>query len=79
MTIESWDEYYKCVEISNSLFESIPPKNSFEYHQTEADMMILNAERSFFIRKFNHTLEYANKGIVFYEKNDLLSLFSLLY
>ncbi|MFW9895765.1 MAG: tetratricopeptide repeat protein [Candidatus Thorarchaeota archaeon] len=69
-----WDEVFKIVEVSNNLFKSIPQEDLLTYPQLEADMDAISVMRDFSLGKYDQSLEYANKYIAYYEKNDPLSL-----
>ncbi|MFX0030386.1 MAG: tetratricopeptide repeat protein, partial [Candidatus Hermodarchaeota archaeon] len=73
MMIDRWEEFFKNIELSISLFKSIRQEDLLKYPQIEADMDNIYATKSFFIGEFDHSLEYADKCIAFYEKNDPLS------
>ncbi|MFX0104591.1 MAG: tetratricopeptide repeat protein, partial [Candidatus Hodarchaeota archaeon] len=69
-----WDEFFKNVEVSNNLFKSIPQEDLLIYPQLEADMDFKYAVRDFGLGKYDQSLEYAEKCLAYYEKNDPLSL-----
>ncbi|MFX0027869.1 MAG: tetratricopeptide repeat protein, partial [Candidatus Hermodarchaeota archaeon] len=67
-------EYAKNYELIVSLFKSIPQEDLLDNPQLEADMDATNAIRDFGLGKFDQSLEYADRCIAYYEKNDPLSL-----
>ncbi|MFW9942220.1 MAG: tetratricopeptide repeat protein [Candidatus Thorarchaeota archaeon] len=69
-----WDEFFKNVEVSNNLFKSIPQEDLLTYPQLEADVDFKYAVRDFGLGKRDQSLEYAEKCLAYYEKNDPLSL-----
>ncbi|MFX0083080.1 MAG: hypothetical protein ACFE94_15130 [Candidatus Hodarchaeota archaeon] len=71
-------EYHKNVELSISLFKSIHQEDLLNYPQIEADMDAIYAARDWGLRKLDQSLEYADKCIAYYEKNDPFSLMILL-
>ncbi|MFX1346756.1 MAG: tetratricopeptide repeat protein [Promethearchaeota archaeon] len=74
MVIDRWDEFFKNIDMSIRLFKSIPQEDLLNYPQIEAEMDNIYATRSFFLRKYDQSLEHADKCVTFYEKNDPLSI-----
>ncbi|MFX1457740.1 MAG: hypothetical protein ACFFDB_20420 [Promethearchaeota archaeon] len=69
-----WDEVYKNIELSISLFNSIPQEDLLTYPQIKADMDVIYGTRDFGLGKLDQSLEYNDKCLAYYEKNDPLSL-----
>ncbi|MFX1428242.1 MAG: tetratricopeptide repeat protein [Promethearchaeota archaeon] len=67
-------ESAKNIVLSISLFKSIRQEDLLNYPQIEVDMDWIYAVRDFGLRKLDQSLEYINKCIAYYEKNDPLSI-----
>ncbi|MFW9942221.1 MAG: hypothetical protein ACFFFT_14375 [Candidatus Thorarchaeota archaeon] len=72
--LADFDEYYKNYELIVNLFKSIPQEELLTYPQIDADMDLIYAVRDGLLGKLDQSLEYTNKCIAYYEKNDALSL-----
>ncbi|MFW9823608.1 MAG: tetratricopeptide repeat protein [Candidatus Thorarchaeota archaeon] len=67
-------EIGKNLILSISLFKTIPQEDVLTYPQLEADMDVIYTYRDMSLGKFDQSLEYTDKCIAYYEKNDPLSL-----
>ncbi|MFX1525762.1 MAG: tetratricopeptide repeat protein [Promethearchaeota archaeon] len=71
--IGRWDEVLKNYELIVSLFKSIPQEDLLTYPQLEADINGIYSVRYFTLGKYDQSLEYADKCLAYYKKNDPLS------
>ncbi|MFX1455890.1 MAG: hypothetical protein ACFFDB_11005 [Promethearchaeota archaeon] len=72
-TIGSFEEATKNGVLLFRLFNSIPGNDLSTYPQLEADMDAIYGVRDFSLGKYDQSLEYLDKCLAYYEKNDRLS------